>query len=252
MATRLRPGWIAPLLLLLVAACAAPGAQPAATGPASASPTPAPPTLTPPGLQPDFAAPQGDAPVLDGVLAPGEWDSARVETFSDGSELFLLFSAGSLYIGVRGSKPETTAGNVFLDRGNEIAILHSSAALGTAVYARAGGAWERTQDFDWRCRATDDGPAAVRERGAFFEAERWLAANARRGTPNELEFRIEANVPVLRLAINLIRSSNIYVKVIWPAGLDDDTTRPTPGRMPARLAFDPAGWATIGLPDPDA
>jgi hypothetical protein len=230
--------WLAALLLLsLAAACAAPAAT---TAPAAPSPTPTPAF--------DFRVPPGEPPTIDGTLSAGEWDGARVETFSDGSELFLLYSGGYLYLGVRGSKPELVAGNIYLDHGGEIAILHASAALGTAIYARQGESWNRTQDFNWRCRATDDGPAAVAEREAFFEEERWVAANSYMGTPNELEYKIEVATPTVRLAMNLMRSSNIYVKVIWPAALGDDISRPAPGEMPAQMQFDPEQWVTIGMP----
>jgi hypothetical protein len=226
------------LSVLLAAGCAAPASAPAIP-PAtpSASPTPA----------ADLNAPAESPPVIDGTLSPGEWDGARVETLSDGSELLLLTGEGDLYLAVRGNTPEMIAGNVFLDRGGEIAILHSSAALGTAIYAQQGESWTRTQDFEWRCRATDDGPAAVHERQGFFATERWLAANARRGTPNELEYRIEADSPDLRLAVNLVRSSDPQAKPVWPVDLDDDTILPTPGGFPMQMHFDPERWMVVHL-----
>jgi hypothetical protein len=226
------------LALILVAGCAAPAATPTsqAVSPISTF---------------DFSVPAGSTPAIDGTLAPGEWDAARVETFSDGSQLFLLYAEGSLYVGVRGVTPEMIAGNIFLERGGEVAVLHASAALGTAIYKQAGETWQRTQDFSWRCRATDDGPTAVAESAEFFDAEHWLAANARRGTPNELEFRIETDEAVLRLAANIVRSSDPQAKPFWPATLDDDTTLPTPGGYPDAMHFETGEWAAIGLPPVD-
>jgi hypothetical protein len=91
--------------------------------------------------------PQGKPIAIDGTISPGEWDNAGVETFSDNSELLLMHSEGYLYLGIRANTPEMIAGNIFIDRGDEIAILHSSAALGTALYERGIDSWQQTQGF---------------------------------------------------------------------------------------------------------
>jgi hypothetical protein len=182
-------------------------------------------------------------------MSSGEWDSARVERFADGSELFLMYNQGDLYLAIRANTPEMIAGNVFIEWDDEIAILHASAALGTAVYMKGTGGWQQTRDFDWRCRDTGDSKAAQAERDAFLEEEHWLAANSRMGTPNELEYRIEVRGEALRLAVSFLRASDPGVKVPWPADLDDDCTRPTPGGLPAQLRFSPERWATLGLAD---
>jgi hypothetical protein len=181
-------------------------------------------------------------------MSPGEWDSAGVETFSDGSELFLMYSDGYLYLGIRANTPEMIVGNIFINRGDEIAILHSSAALGTALYQKGMGSWQQTQGFVWRCRKTDNSEVAQAERAAFLKEEHWMAANARMGSPNELEYQIEVTNETLRLAVNFIRASNPNVKIPWPNDLDDDCIKPTPGGMPAQLHFSPDRWATIGMP----
>ncbi|MBU8914371.1 MAG: hypothetical protein KOO61_10140 [Spirochaetales bacterium] len=71
-------------------------------------------------------------------------------------------------------------GNIFLDNGDEIAILHSSAALGAATYQKEAGSWRLTQGFVWSGRRTDDGETAQAERDAFLKEERRVAANSRR------------------------------------------------------------------------
>ncbi len=91
-------------------------------------------------------------------------------------------------------------------------------------------------------------PAAIAARQAFLSEERWLAANSHRSTPNELEYQIEVIDDTLRLAVNVIRSSNPDMKPAWPADLDDDCTLPTPGDLPPQMHFDPDQWATIGIP----
>lgn len=201
-----------------------------------------------PTLQSNISVPQGTAPAIDGTMSPGEWDSAWVGTFSEGSELLLMYSEGDLYLGIRAKTPEMIVGNVFLDLGDEIAILHASAALGTALYQKGVDSWQRTQDFVWRCRATDNSELAQAERDAFLREEHWVAANARMGSPNELEYRIEAACDTLRLAVNFLRASDPNLKIPWPIDLDDDCIKPTPGGLPAQLLFSPDRWATIGMP----
>lgn len=195
-----------------------------------------------------MAVPHGKPLAIDGAISPGEWDNARVETFSDGSELLLMYDEGYLYLGVRANTPEMIGGNVFIDHGSEIAILHVSAALGTALYEKGMDSWQQTQGFVWRCRRTDSSEVAQAERDAFLGEEHWVAANSRMGSPNELEYQIEMSVENLRLAVSFIRASNPDVKTPWPKDLDDDCIKPTPGEMPDQLRFSPDRWATVAMP----
>jgi len=194
-----------------------------------------------------ISVPHGNPLAIDGTMSPGEWDSAGVETFSDGSVLLLMYSEGYLYLGIRANTPEMIVGNIFVARGDEIAILHSSAALGTALYHKETDNWQRTQGFVWRCRKTDSSEMAQAERTAFLDEEHWMAANARMGSPNELEYQIEMTSETLRLAVNFIRVSNQNAKIPWPSDLDDDCIKPTPGGMPGLLNFSPDRWATIDI-----
>lgn len=194
--------------------------------------------------------PQGIPPVIDGTLSPGEWDDAAVEFFSDGSELLLLQAEGHLYLGIRADTAEMIAGNVFIHRGDEIAILHASAALGTAVYQQEMDSWQQVQRFSWRCRRTDNGETAQAERGAFLEQEHWIAANSRMGAPNELEYQIEISSDTLRLAVNFLLASDPNLKIPWPGDLVDDCIKPTPSGMPIQLVFSPDRWGLIGFSDP--
>jgi hypothetical protein len=188
------------------------------------------------------AVPRGRPATLDGRLSPGEWEGAAVEAFADGSELLLMYAEGSLYLAIRATGPEMVAGNVFVERGGEVAILHASAALGTALYEDGDGWWQQTKDFAWCCRSTGFSAAAEAEREAFWAEEGWQAANSRMGTPNELEYRIWWPGGEMRLAVNFLRTSEPDVKIPWPAELDDDVTLPTPGGLPTELALWTERW----------
>jgi hypothetical protein len=254
------PQWYVALILLfplLFSSCQTdhpPSISAAPSTPTSAPPTtapdtpsPAPPTVTPTPIKGKsiISVPQGKPLAVDGRLSPDEWANALVEPFSDGSKLFLMHSDGYLYLGIRASTPGMIGANIFIDRSGEIAVLHTSAALGTAVYETENGSWQQSQDFDWRCRRTDNSEAALTERDAFLQEEHWLAANSRMGTPNELEYQIEMAGETLRLALTFIRASTPDEKTSWPNNLDDDFTKPTLGGLPAQMHFEPNKWATI-------
>jgi hypothetical protein len=66
-----------------------------------------------------------------------------------------------------------------------------------------------------------------------------------------LEYRIAVAGETVRLAANILRSSNPDVKTPWPASLEDDCIKPTPGGLPDALDFSPDEWGTVGLPRPE-
>jgi formylglycine-generating enzyme required for sulfatase activity len=194
-----------------------------------------------------IVVPSGSIPIIDGIMSPGEWENALVETFADGSKLYLMQAGGYLNLGIQANTPGMIAGNVLVHYGSTIKILHASAALGTAVYERGDDHWQRIQKFTWHCRDTSDSDSAKAERGAYLQREGWLAANSRIGTPNELEYQIKVNDQKLRLAVNFIRASNPNEKIVWPADLDDDCIKPTPGGLPEFLDFSPERWGFLEL-----
>jgi len=191
--------------------------------------------------------PVGTAPNIDGTMSPGEWDQAALETFTDGSQLFLMKNGEFLYVGIRAKEPGTIAGNVFIQRGDEISILHSSAALGTAIYQKSETAWLLTRDFTWRCRKTNNSEISLAERANFLQEEGWLAANGLMGTPNELECQIRIPAQDFRLAVVYIKSTYPYEKVPWPALLDDDSIQPASGGLPPGMQFSPEQWAVLDI-----
>jgi len=204
-------------------------------------------TSTLPIEQFTIPVPQGKPHLIDGTISPGEWDNAMIESFSDGSELLLMYSEGYLYLGIRANASDMIVGNVFINHGDEIVILHASAALGTAIYQKETDQWQLTQNFDWCCRGTGDNEAAQDERNAFLQKEHWVGTNSRTGTPNELEFQIEMTSESLRMAVNYIKVSEPNVKISWPSDLDDACIKPTPGGLPEHLQFSPDKWVTINI-----
>jgi hypothetical protein len=191
--------------------------------------------------------PLGNPPTINGTISPDEWEQAAIESFADSSELLLMLDREFLYVGIRANGPGMIAANIFIQSGDEIFILHSSAALGTAIYQQGEDGWQQTQNFIWRCRSTSHGDAAQAERDAFLQQEGWIAANGRMGTPNELEYQIKIPVGDFRLAVVYIKASPPYEKIPWPRQLADDTVKPTPGGFPDTLYFSPEQWVEVNL-----
>ena len=170
-----------------------------------------------------------------------------LNTFADGSQLMMLKDGIFLYLGIKGMDGEMFSNNVYINQGDEIAILHSSAALGTAIYQKVENQWNQTQDFSWRCRKTDQSVAARMERAEFLDAEGWLASNGLMGTPNEMEYKITIPEQDFRMAVTIIRSSPPYEKIPWPVTLKDDSVLDTPGGLPDTMDFTPSEWGMIDL-----
>ena len=242
---------------LLLAACLA-ACTPAAPAPAAVPPTPPPtvlPTMPPPAALPaavTFEVPTGNPPVLDGTLSPGEWDGARREMMSGGSESLLMHSGGYLYIAMRNTGPNNTLrnsriiGSLCLDRGGEVAIMHSSRALGTIVYRPSGDAWQPDANVDWGAPETDMGAAAQAQRQEFLDGNGWVASLAVMGAPEDTEYKIVMPAGGLRLAMAFVPLNSPDV-AYWPAGLADDCAeiKLVLGDVIPALHFAPESWALL-------
>ncbi|HSR33740.1 MAG TPA: hypothetical protein VLY63_24500, partial [Anaerolineae bacterium] len=191
--------------------------------------------------------PLGLPPILDGVLEPGEWAGAYQGKLSDGGELFLMQDGEYLYVGIRASGKGSGVGSICIDRGEQVAILHSSAALGTAIYERQDTEWQQIQDFSWRCRDTGSSAAAQRERSAFLQAEGWLANNGNMGVPEEVEYQIAMPGGSLRLAVTFLGPPGFDSVAAWPQDLDDDcrNIKLITGPIPEGLQFSPQTWMVV-------
>jgi hypothetical protein len=199
-----------------------------------------------PTLEPlTISVPQGKPDALDGSMSHGEWDNALIENFSGGSKLFLMYSDGFLYLAIRANTSEMIVGNIYINTGDEIAILHTSAALGTGYYLKDGDQWQLAQGFNWACRNTSNSEAAENERDVFLQKEGWVSLNSRIGAPNELEYKIKISEDTIRMAANYIKASEPNIKIPWPQNLDDGCTTPTPGGLPQQMHFAPEKWGLI-------
>ena len=145
-----------------------------------------PPTAEPEVEASEIVVPAGTEAIIDGVLSADEWEPAIQIDLDDESQLFLMHAGGYLYLGMRG-KPEPVT-SICLDQTEQVSILHSSAAIGTAVYQLGDGVWELLREFEWCCRETTDSPQAQKALGTHLQDEAWVANNGRVGVPEEIEF----------------------------------------------------------------
>ena len=95
-----------------------------------------------------MTAPRGVA-TLDGTFANGEWSGAYVGQMTGGGEIRLMHDGGYLYLGVR--RREDLVVTVCLYVGDSVTVLHSSAAIGAAVYRRTQNGWDLTKRFSCCC-----------------------------------------------------------------------------------------------------
>ena len=138
------------------------------------------------------------------------------------------------------------AGNVFLAEEDRIMILHTSAALGTALYHESGEQYEKIKDFTWCCRSKIDDEASLVAREKFYAEEGWLGTNSFLGIENELEYKILLEDPPDKVAVNFIFADGDGDKQVWPVGLKDGVSLPSSGGFPEIIEFSVKDWISLG------
>jgi len=209
-------------------------------------------TSLPPTDEPEIEAseiivPAGNEAIIDGVLSADEWEPAIQIDLDDESQLFLMHAGGYLFLGRRG-KPEPVT-SICLDQMEQVSILHSSAAIGTAVYQLGEGVWELVREFEWCCRETTDSPQAQEALGIHLQDEGWVANNGRVGVLEEIEFQIAMPDNSLRLVVNSIGPPYYRSVLSWPKDLADDcgSLEMITGPIPEQAQFSLEEWITLSI-----
>ena len=159
--------------------------------------------------------------------------------------MLLMQEAGYLYIGIRAKSEPVTS--ICIDQGEQVSILHSSAALGAAIYEQSDGVWEMIQEFEWCCRETTDSPQAQESRSEHLEQNGWLASNGKMGAPEDVEFMIFVPEEQLRLAVTSIGAPDYEEIAWWPAEMADDCRNPQMirGSLPEQAQFSVEKWMML-------
>jgi hypothetical protein len=207
--------------------------------------TPLPPTDEPEAKDLEYVVPPGTEAIIDGVLSEDEWKSAFQIDLVDEGQIFLMYAGGYLFLGIR-AKPEPVT-SICVDQAEQVSILHSSAAIGTAVYLLGDGVWEQIRGFEWCCRETTDSSQAQEARRTHLLQEGWIASNGRMGNPDEVEYQIAMPEGSLRLAVTSIGSPNYRSVLSWPEDLSGDCSRleMLTGPIPEQAQFSVEDWMTI-------
>jgi hypothetical protein len=184
-------------------------------------------------------------PTIDGIIDPQEWDAAAVQLFADGSEIYFMVSSSDLYVAIRNIEGGMIAGNVFLEQGDRVFVMHSSAALGTAIYQKEGDDFRKIKDFVWCCRSKIDDETSRSARKDFYDEEGWLGGNSFIGAENELEYLISLDGSSARMAVNFILADGGGEKQVWPVGLEDGVAQPAAGGFPDLIAFALDEWISL-------
>jgi hypothetical protein len=200
-------------------------------------------------------APRGDTPVIDGVRAEGEWDDAlRVELLGGGA-MFLKHDDEFLYLLVTGKKKGLAS--ICVERREGIAILHASAALGTADYQGRFDDAALKRSFFFELRDTGRSLEAKKARKTFLKRELWFANTSREGSLIR-EFQISLDIAAehgrIPMAVTWFTSDDATL-AYWPEDLSDDclNLELIKGNTPETLDFQPHRWPvvtvkTLGMP----
>jgi len=235
------------VVALLIAACGASETVGTTLPPPSTSTsTEAPTTTAPPSTTTTAVAvgtlsvPRGEAPTIDGVLEAGEWADAVIVPVDDDLSLLWIHADGSLYMGVRQTR--LGAVNLLVAEGDRVRVLHSSAALGSAFYARQDDdTWTMEHGFDWCCRVPSDEAG----RAALFASEGWTATIGGAGVAGEIEFQVEFEPGDVWIAVTWVGSATEVT--VWPSGLSNEEEESLYGTRTGPEAFHPETWMLAHL-----
>lgn len=193
-------------------------------------------TTTPPSGR-VLSVPSGEAPTIDGVTSTGEWDEATSTSMTNGSPLHWMYSDETLYVALEGG--ELGAVNLAIATGDETWILHSSAALGSALYTREESTWLLTHGFSWCCRSTTDDAG----RRALLSEEGWQANIGFAGDTGVVEY--EVVVPWVGSLVAVSYQTETSDPAYWPTDLSSEAEADLVGPWPEAEDFHLDEWYVL-------
>ncbi len=229
--------WMAAFLVAAAVAACAEGGSGLATPPTTALPTSVADATTVPEAAEVVRVPAGALATIDGVLGPDEWSGALGFPMSDGAVLRLMHDEETLYLAVEGD--EVGSVNVVVAAGGAVWVLHSSAALGSALYQPGAEEWELSHSFSWCCRNRRD----PTERLALLEEEGWQANIGFTGDPGIVEYQIGLPWSGAALAVSSIRDD--ADRGFWPVGLSSEEQGQLVGSPPDTRSYATEAWPII-------
>ncbi len=231
------------LFALAIGACDSTGSTTSAPLPETTTSTtttttvPASSTTTVPDIGRTLAAPAQAPPVIDGVLGAGEWDGSVTVAMSDGSSLRWMHKDDVLHVALESTA--IGAVNLLIATDDEVWILHSSAALGSALYLPADGVWELSHGFDWCCRTATDDSARLQ----LLDEEDWQANIGFTGDEGVVEYEVTLPWEGASVAVSYVTDTE--TSAFWPADLSSEARDQLVGPPPPERNFDLDEWYTL-------
>ena len=185
--------------------------------------------------------PRTAAPAIDGAISADEWKSAARVELTNGAHALLQHDGTFVYIAIRA--PRTGIASLCMPQGKDVAILHASAALGTAVFKEG----RATREFVWTNRDTKDTAA----RDLFLAAEHWFANATPRGhVDREMQIAIAGRKEIpLTIAFMTFAPNEAQGIHVWPPALSDACASIdlASGKTEGTLTFVPSQWGVLRL-----
>ncbi len=164
-----------------------------------------------------------------------------------GGKMLLKHDGEYLYIAVIGERPGIA--HICIEKEDRIAVLHASAALGTAEYTGNFRTARLERPFEWRARGKGSSLEVRKERKRFLHDERWLA-NVSRGPSRVREFQIDLQFAGrngrIPLSVAFLDTEGMTV-AFWPEDLTDDSklNQLVSGATPKTATFQPHTWPVV-------
>jgi hypothetical protein len=130
----------------------------------------------------------GSTPTIDGVFDPGEWDDAEIVRTGTIEQFRIKHDGVNLYLAVRAG-----GGDLLLNTDAGVRVLHWSAQLGAAEYAKSDASTQSlVKPYAYELWGLgDEPPAVIQETLAGYLAENgWAANTASMGNLMESELAI--------------------------------------------------------------
>ena len=166
------------------------------------------------------------------------------QPLTGGGEVTLREQHGELLVGVTG--PRAGLASLCVADDTRVRILHASAAVGEAVYERAGDTWALKTKFEFKLRDGRTGPPTEQDRSDYFSSMGWVA-NASRTGDGKREFRIRLTDAIRFLGVTFFTTNEPMAVSHWPPSMDDDcrAVRIAQGYLPETAVFRPASWHRV-------
>ena len=181
-----------------------------------------------------LSVPAHQPPAVDGILDAGEWAGSTTVTMSDDSSLHWMHDGRTLYVALESGA--VGAVNLAISAADETWILHSSAALGSALYLPGDGIWELSHGFDWCCRSTTDDSARL----LLLEEEGWQANIGFTGDDGIVEYEVTLPWDGADVAVSYLTDSE--TSAFWPVDLSAEAREQLVGPWSDGRAFSIDEW----------